>query len=330
MRAGAVRARAAESSAALSLRAAGGDDGRAGIGLGAGVGARDGAPHPLAMPSTASAPTALRTHRVACIAQSLRAGAIRQSTGALAALAFGMRIELGGLSELHAVGTRRDFLRLIGVGGALVLLPGFVDACASDDVTGLPSSGEPFVIDFAVGDAAILQLAFVLEQIEADFYGRVVDVFAQSNLTTTEQALLTDIRNHEAIHRAFLEAALGTGVAFKVTPAYQGLAFTDRAAVLAFAKQIEDLGIAMYNGVAQYVVSSDTLTLLAKIAAVEGRHASAIGDLIAPRTEGFAPIATDNVFQPSKVGAAAQANLVDKIGFANLPSIFVQGPNDNG
>ena len=41
-----------------------------------------------------------------------------------------MRIELGSLSELHAVGTRRDFLRLIGVGGALVFLPRFVTACA--------------------------------------------------------------------------------------------------------------------------------------------------------------------------------------------------------
>ncbi len=241
-----------------------------------------------------------------------------------------MRIELGSLSELHAAGTRRDFLRLIGVGGALVLLPGFATACASDDVTGVPGSGEPVVIDFSIGDAAILQLAYVLEQIEADFYGRVVAAFAQSNLTTTEQALLTDIRNHEAIHRAFLEATLGAGLAFTVTPAYRGLAFTDRAAVLAFAKQIEDLGIAMYNGVAQYLVSSDTLTLLAKIAAVEGRHASAIGDLFNPRTLSFAPLATDNLFRPAKVGAAAQANLVDKLGFVNLPPIFLQGPNNNG
>jgi rubrerythrin len=240
-----------------------------------------------------------------------------------------MRIELGSLSELHAT-TRRDFLRLIGVGGALVLLPGFVTACASDDVTGLPASGDPFVIDFADGDVAILQFAFVLEQIEADFYSRVVAAFAQSNFTTTEQALLADIRNHEVIHRGFLEASLGAGVAIEVTPAYRGFAFTDRTGVLAFAKQIEDLGIAMYNGVAQYVVSTATLTLLAKIAAVEGRHASVIGDLITPRTNSFAPLPTDDLFSPAKVGAAAQANLVEKLGFVNLPEIFLQGPNDNG
>jgi rubrerythrin len=241
-----------------------------------------------------------------------------------------MRIELGSLSELHAAGTRRDFLRLIAVGGALAFLPGFVSACASDDVTGLPASGEPFVIDFSTGDPAILQLAFVLEQLEADFYGRVVAAFAQSNFTTTEQALLSDIRNHEAIHRAFLGATLGTAVALQVTPAYSGLPFTDRARVLAFAKQVEDLGIAMYNGVAQYVASGATLTVLAKIAAVEGRHASAIADLLTPRTDSFAPRPADDLFRPAKVGAALQVNLVEKIGFVNLPPIFLDGPNNNG
>ncbi|MBW8768857.1 MAG: ferritin-like domain-containing protein [Gemmatimonadetes bacterium] len=241
-----------------------------------------------------------------------------------------MRIELGSLSELHAAGTRRDFLRLIGLGGALVLLPGFVSACGSDDVTGIPASGEPFVIDFSDGDPAILQLAFVLEQLEADFYGRVVDAFAQSNFTTTEQALLTDIRNHEAIHRAFLQATLGTSVAIEVTPAYSGLAFNDRAKVLAFATQVEDLGITMYNGSAQYVASSATLTVLAKIAAVEGRHASAIGDLLTPRTGSFAPRATDGLSAPATVGAALQENVVDKIGMLNLPAIFLGGPTTNG
>jgi Ferritin-like domain len=241
-----------------------------------------------------------------------------------------MRLELGSLSELHAARTRRDFLRLIGVGGALVLMPGFFSACASDDVTGLPASGDPFVIDFSAGDVAILQFVYVLAQIEADFYRRVVEAFAGSNFTTNEQALLQDIRNHEEIHRGVLEATLGTAAAITVTPVFRGLTFTTRDTVLAFARQIEDLGIAMYNGVAQYLASSATITILAKIAAVEGRHASAVADLITPRTESFSPLATDNLFRPAKVGAAAQANLVEKLGFLNLPEIFLQGPNDNG
>jgi ferritin-like protein len=261
----------------------------------------------------------------------VHASRVRQSAGAFAALAFGMRIELESFSDLHAVGTRRDFLRLIGVGGALVLLPGFVSACGSNgDSISSPGSGLPVVIDFAAGDVAILQLAYVLEQLEADFYGRVVAAFAGSNITTTEQAVLTDIRNHEVVHRALLETALGAGLALTITPSYSGLAFNDRNAVLPFAKKIEELGIATYNGAAQYITSSDTLTLLAKIAAVEGRHASFIGDMATPRTDSFAPLPADNVFRPAKVGATVQANLVDKLGFSNLPDAFVEGPNNNG
>ena len=87
----------------------------------------------------------------------------------------------------------------------------------------------------------------------------------------------------------------------------------------------------MYNGVAQYLASSATLTLLAKIAAVEGRHASAIGDLITPRTDSFAPLATDDLFRPAKVGAALQANLVEKLGIRESAGrSSSQGPNNNG
>ena len=241
-----------------------------------------------------------------------------------------MRIELGSLSELHAVGTRRDFFRLVGLGGALVLLPGFFAACESDDVTGLPGSGDPIVIDFSTGDVAFLQLAHVLEQLEADFYDRVVAAFAQSNFTTTEQALLTDIRNHEVVHRAFLESMLGAGVAFTVTPAYKGLAFTDRTTVLAFAKSVEDLGIAMYNGAAQYLTGPDTLLVLAKIVSVEGRHSTAIRDLQEAKSATFSPDPSDDVWRPAKSAASIQTYLVDKLGFANIPATFIQGPQGDG
>ena len=42
------------------------------------------------------------------------------------------------------------------------------------------------------------------------------------------------------------------------------------------------------------------------------------------------PRATDDVFRPAKVAAAVQANLVDKLGFANAPAAFTQGPNGGG
>jgi rubrerythrin len=245
-----------------------------------------------------------------------------------------MRIEIAGDADLHPPHTRREFLRLVGAGGALLLLPGFLGACGSDadtmTGTGAPGSGKPFVIDFSRGDVAVLQFALVLEQLEADFYSRVLQGFANSGFSIAEQAILGDIANHEVVHRELLSATLGADAAFTVSPTYTGLDFTKRADVLARAKAIEDLGVATYDGVAQYLQSADSLTLLARIMSVEGRHAAAIRDLVDPLTGAFAPRATDDLFSPATSATALQGQLVDKIGFLALPAGFVEGPNANG
>jgi rubrerythrin len=243
-------------------------------------------------------------------------------------------LTIGSLAEWHAVASRRTFLRLVGLGGVLALLPSVATACGSDPTTapsdGVAGSGDPVIIDFAQGDTAILQYAFVLEQLEADFYSRLVSSFGSSTIPAAEQAVLTDIRNHELAHREFLRATLGASGAPAITSTFRGVNFTDRTAVLTFARTLEDLGVAAYNGAAQYVTGPATLIALAKIVSVEARHAATIRDLLEPRTGSFAPAATDDVFRPAKVAAAVQANLVDKLGFANAPSTFVQGPNGSG
>jgi len=50
-----------------------------------------------------------------------------------------------------------------------------------------------------------------------------------------------------------------------------------------------------------------------KIVSVEARHASAIRDLLEPRTSHFAPDAFDDAFSPTKVLAAADPFIVDTI-----------------
>src|SRR5215207_6589806 len=140
----------------------------------------------------------------------------------------------------HGGTTRRAFLRILGAAGALAVLPGIVTACDSDPATapldGIPASGSPLLIDFAQGDAAILQFALVLERLEAEFYTRVVAGFGSSNITVAEQAVLTEIRNHEIAHRAFLEGALGATGGVTATPTFSGINLADRATVLAAAK----------------------------------------------------------------------------------------------
>ncbi|MFL5620003.1 MAG: ferritin-like domain-containing protein [Gemmatimonadaceae bacterium] len=240
----------------------------------------------------------------------------------------------GSLAELHAATSRRGFLRVLGFGATVALLPGFVVACGSDSATGpsneIPGSGEPLLIDFESGDVAILQLGSVMEQIQAEFYSRVVAAFATSNIAAGEQAALTEIRDHELAHRAFLDGTLGADASRTATATFRGVNFSDRTSVLAAARDVEDLGIATYNGAAQYLTGTDTLLALAKIVSVEGRHSSAIRDLQESKTTAFSPAASDDVWRPTKSAASIQSYLVDKLAFANVPTTFIQGPKGDG
>jgi rubrerythrin len=332
---GATGATGGRSTTLLSDRTADVSGGLLGCGAG---GAGAGAGMPLAH-AAAPAIAAASHARPFLIAGAMMPGSSRRMAALVNPLApprrylSSMRIEIAGDAALHPPPTRREFLRLVGAGGALLLLPGFLVACGSDAAavtgTGVPGSGAPFVIDFSRGDVAVLQFALVLEQLEADFYSRVVGSFATSGFSIAEQAILGDIANHEVVHRDLLSATLGADGAFTVSPTYTGLDFTKRADVLARAKAIEDLGVATYDGVAQYLQSADSLALLARIVSVEGRHAAVIRDLVDPLTGAFAPRPTDDLFSPPTAATALQGQLVDKIGFLALPAGFVEGPNAN-
>lgn len=244
------------------------------------------------------------------------------------------RLVIPDAGMLGTARTRRDVLKLMAMGGALVLLPTAI-ACSDDDDPTSPGSGttagsgNALTIDFSKGDVAVLQFAYALEQLEADFYTRVVNAFGSSTFSAAERAVLQDIKYHEVLHREFLKAALGTTNGFTVTPTYGSLNFSDRASVLATAKAFEDRGVAAYNGAGQYLTNPDNLTIAGKIVSVEARHAAVIRDLIAPKTADFAPFAFDNVYRPSTVATAAQAFVVDKLGFANAPTTFATGPGAN-
>jgi rubrerythrin len=243
-------------------------------------------------------------------------------------------VTISRISELNALTSRRGFLKLMGVGGALVLLPSVLAACSDDDSLTAPQARTAVTIDFARGDVAVLQFAYALEQLEADFYTQVVNNVTGSDLTPVDQVTLGDVRNHEVIHRDLLKAVLGAEASFTLTPTYPGVNFKSRASVLATARTLEDLGVAAYNGAAQYFSATATglayLSLATKIVSVEARHASAIGDLINPKATDFAPRPFDDAFSLSKVATNAQGYIADVVTLANLPTTFVQGPNNNG
>lgn len=164
-------------------------------------------------------------------------------------------ITLADAGHLAVPRTRREVLRLMALGGSMVLLPTAFSACSNDDPASppmsQPGSGSPLVIDFAKGDVAVLQFAYALEQLEADFYTRVVNAFGSASFTAAERAVLQDIKYHEVQHRELFRAALGSTNGFTVTPTYPGIDFGSRTSVLMAARTFEDLGVAAYNGAGQ-------------------------------------------------------------------------------
>jgi rubrerythrin len=199
-----------------------------------------------------------------------------------------------------SLNNRRSFLKLSGLTlvSAGLVLAGCSDN--NDDDNNMQDNSLPGlkngVFDLGSGDFGVLTYAYALEQLEADFYTKVVNS-TNFNITfnDTERQVLTDLYHHEVIHRDFFKAAL-TGAlpdpATQLLPSlafnYGSLNFNSRNDVLATAKALEDTGVAAYNGAGRLIKSPDYLLLAGKIVSVEARHASAIRSLINPNSKDFA------------------------------------------
>lgn len=223
--------------------------------------------------------------------------------------------ELAFLRQLTTVTTRRRFLHwagiTIGVSAA---------ACRSEPM------GPGGAISLGSGDAGVLNYAYALEQLEAAFYTRVV-LNPYSGMLGSELSLLTDVRDHEIVHREFLRVALGAAAIPTLTFNFMTVNFTSRTSVLAAARTFEDLGVAAYNGAGQLLTDASLLLIAGKIVSVEARHASAIRDLIAPRSTAFAgddvvtpDTGLDRALAPGAVLAAAGGFITETIDASALPT----------
>jgi rubrerythrin len=195
---------------------------------------------------------------------------------------------------------RRSFLKISGL--TLVTTGLLLAGCSHDDNEYMPVDDTSLpgirngVFDLGSGDFGILTYAYALEQLEADFYTKVVNASSfNSVFNDIEKQVLTDLYHHEVIHRDFFKAAL-TGAlpnpSTQLLPSlafnYGSMNFNSRAEVLATAKALEDTGVAAYNGAGKLIKSADYLLLAGKIVSVEARHASAIRSLINPNSADFA------------------------------------------
>jgi hypothetical protein len=229
--------------------------------------------------------------------------------------------------------SRRSFLRTIALGGTVVLVPGLMTACKKDGDGGGPVGpglGGDLDIDFARGDVALLQFMYAYEQLNADYYLHVVPFLDDGAYTDPEQILLTDVKYHHVMHREYLKAALGGDGDFELDFDYGSLDFNNRSAFLATGRTLELLGIAMYNGLAQYFTTPANLVTAAKMASVKARHAAALGIMIDPSANAFAPRPYEDVNRIATSEAAMQAFIEQDIQVINAPATFAPGPNGNG
>ncbi len=233
------------------------------------------------------------------------------------------------LKPTHENLKRRSFLKFAGAATAstaiilsgckdvLEQLPYPVDVDPDDYVSQTVYLGE--------GDTGVLNYAYTLEQLEAEFYIQVVasSMFA-SMFNSYEQRSLREIRDHEVVHRDFFKAALGTKAITKLKFDFSAINFEDKKSILETAKTFEDLGVAAYNGAGKILQSKDLLTLAGKIVSVEARHASVIRTFIDMDPTSFAGDdvidmnGLDQAFEPSKVLMAADSFIVNKIDASKL------------
>ncbi|TFF30376.1 ferritin-like domain-containing protein [Mucilaginibacter psychrotolerans] len=182
-------------------------------------------------------------------------------------------LETGGVNM-----ARRSFLRYAGAGAAAVAVLGASSCRKSDYYPPTDTSTLPH-IDIGTGDIGILNYAYALEQLEAAFYLQVIAT-PYSGMSSIETSYLTDIRDHEVLHRDFFKAAIGSAAIGTLTTDFSSINFSDRTSVLTAAKLLEDTGVTAYDGAGYLIQSADYLTIAGKIVSVEARHAALISNLL--------------------------------------------------
>jgi len=182
--------------------------------------------------------------------------------------------------QLWEASTRRSFLKALGIGGAIVMMPGIFAACNDDDNGTGPGSSSPVTLDLS-NDTGIVNYAYALEQLEAAFYTAVVGSAAFNTMNAEQKEVMTDLRNHEVAHRELLAAVLGSAKIpnLALDSATVATAIASTNSVLKNAEAFEDLGVSAYNGAGKYLQDVNNLLLAGKIVSVEARHAAAIRDL---------------------------------------------------
>lgn len=136
------------------------------------------------------------------------------------------------------------------------------------------------------GDDEILNFALLLERLEARFYD--LGLQRVKGMSAENRRIFSEIRDNESEHVETLVRLIGQ---FGVTPVAEpkldfGDAFSSEARFLAVSQQLEDTGVAAYDGAAPKIQDRFILEAAGGIVQVEARHAAIVryvrGEPISP------------------------------------------------
>lgn len=206
--------------------------------------------------------------------------------------------------------------RFLGFAGGLAGAGMIISSCNKDDDT-VPSDG---TIDLGTNDEGLLNLIFVMQQIEADFYQKANER-PYIGINESNKTLLGHILKHEIIHREFFRKLLG-GLGTTVETNFDAVRFTDVNSVVAHAKIIEDTLVSALNAMGRLMIAPENVELVLKLASVEARHISYISTL--RDNDSFADVTDANGLEtgslPSNVVLIINRYLNTKVSGNNLPN----------
>lgn len=172
--------------------------------------------------------------------------------------------------------SRRNFLKTAGWATAAISAAGIGGFGVAAKYVSAQEGDQPYTTYQGVGDAGILQFAYLLELLEGTFYDMGVNagIFAGNDL-----AQITALRDHEMAHADAIATTLGQlGAEVPATPqfTFPDGTFGDPGAFLELANTFEPVGIGAYQGAAPALESKDILAAAISIHNAECQHWNAV------------------------------------------------------
>lgn len=217
-------------------------------------------------------------------------------------------------NETVAAGVSRR--RFLGYAGGLAGAGLLIASCEKENNDPV----EPGAADLGTNDNGLINLMFVTQQIEADFYAKIL-ASPYADMTEAELLLYKDMADHEIAHREFLRNYL-QGKGTVVNTDFSTIDFTNKWRVLENLELIENLVVSTFNEIGRLFDAGEHVAIVAKMVSLEARHAGTISNL---RTRGayFGTIDAIGVEQgtlPSNSITTFNRFLATKVSGNNLPN----------